>query len=367
MEILSLNFLEMGGEAGDVVERDADGLPRSWPLLKVGDNVATRSAGMPINVRLTHDDLAAIVQYHNAKGVKIPIDSEHVVSNLAGRLGIDEAELLRKLPRYSGVAGFGTLELRGDRLYLTRAEYLDIGKEVLKAGQFRYFSPSLRGLDGKSPLRLTSVALTNSPHLQNVPALTAGENIEDEAVTPEAVAAAIREINQKKEAAMPEDPETKKETTPENAARSGTEPEEPDKSEELLKLIREVLGEDVTAENLKARLAALKTTADGNAELADKVKSLECAEESRKLAAVREQAFKQGKLTPAMLERDYFKNMTSVELAEYCDNVSEGCAAPVGTLEMGETPARSTVPEKTRFNSVGEAIAAAKTEDMKGF
>ena len=366
MEVLLLNFLEMGGD--DAVERDADGLPRAWPLLKAGDNVVTRSEGMPVNVRLTHDDLAAIVQYHDTKGVQIPIDSEHVVSNLAGKLGIDEAELLRKLPRYSGVAGFGTLELRGDTLYLANAEFLDIGKEVLKAGQFRYFSPSLRGLDGKSPLRLTSVALTNSPHLQNVPALTAGENLEDEAVTPEAVAAAIREINQKKEAAMPEDPETKKETTPETPpAAAPKKPEEPDKSEELLKLIREVLGEDVTAENLKARLAALKTTADGNAELADKVKSLECAEESRKLAAVREQAFKQGKLTPAMLERDYFKNMTSVELAEYCDNVAEGCAAPVGTLEMGETPARSTVPEKTRFNSVGEAIAAAKTEDMKGF
>jgi len=85
MEILSLSFLEMGGDGA--VERDGSGLPRSWPILKVGDNVATRSAGMPVNIRLTRDDLAAIVDYHAAKGVKIPIDSEHVVSNLAGKLG----------------------------------------------------------------------------------------------------------------------------------------------------------------------------------------------------------------------------------------------------------------------------------------
>lgn len=365
MEVLLLNFLEMGGD--DAVERDADGLPRAWPLLKVGDNVVTRSEGMPLNLRLTHDDLAAIVQYHDAKGVKIPIDSEHVVSNLAGKLGMDEAELLRKLPRYSGVAGFGNLELRGDALYLVNAEYLDVGKEVLRAGQFRYFSPSLRGLDGKSPLRVTSVALTNTPHLQNVPALTAGEKIEDEAVTPEAVAAAIREINQQKEATMPEDPATKKETVPEAPPAAAPEtPEKPDKSEELLKLIREVLGEDVTAENLKARLAALKTTADGNAELADKVKALECAEESRKLADVRAKALKQGKLTPAMLERDYFKNMTSVELADYCANVADGCAAPVAALELGETKHSTAEPPK-HYNSVGEAIAAAETSDMKGY
>ena len=54
MEVLLLNFLEMGGD--DAVERDADGLPRAWPLLKVGDNVVTRSEGMPLNLRLTHAD-----------------------------------------------------------------------------------------------------------------------------------------------------------------------------------------------------------------------------------------------------------------------------------------------------------------------
>ena len=168
---------------------------------------------------------------------------------------------------------------------------------------------------------------------------------------------------------MPEDPETKKETTPETPpATAPKKPEEPDKSEELLKLIREVLGDDVTPENLKARLAALKTTADGNAELADKVKALECAEESRRLAAVRDKAFKQGKLTPAILERDYFRNMTSAELAEYCDNVAEGCAAPVGSLELGEPPVKSpAAPENHRYTSVGDAIANAKITEMKGF
>ena len=81
-----MNYLALTSERAGVI-RDADGVPVEWTLLKVGDNVATRSAGMPVNIRLTRDDLAAIVDYHAAKGVKIPIDSEHVVSNLAGKLG----------------------------------------------------------------------------------------------------------------------------------------------------------------------------------------------------------------------------------------------------------------------------------------
>ena len=374
MQVTSISFLEMS----DAVERDASGLPRAWPLLHEGDNVVTRSHGMPVNLRLSRDDLAGIVEYHRAKGVKIPIDSEHVVSNLAGRLKMDEAELLRRLPRYCGVAGFGRLELRGDTLFLADAEYLDIGREALKAGQFRYFSPTLRGLDGQSPLRVTSVALTNSPHLQHIPALTAGETNEereDEAATPETVAAAIARLTNPKEAEMPE--EVKKETaaaptpapapeTPAKAPETQTPSAEADA--ELLKLIREVLGEDVTAENLKARLAALKATADGTAALSAKVEQLEAAEEARKLAAVRTDALAHGKLTPAMLQKPYFQSMTAAELSDYCANVADGCAAPVGVLEMGGDASRTSAPAAPkRYASVREAIAAAEVTNMKGF
>ncbi len=62
MQVSNPAALEMGE-----VERDSAGLPRAWPLLKTGDNVVTRSAGMPVNVRLSRDDLAAIVDYSTVK------------------------------------------------------------------------------------------------------------------------------------------------------------------------------------------------------------------------------------------------------------------------------------------------------------
>ena len=161
-----MKITEYSGLELSEVGRDAEGLPVSWPILRAGDNIITRRDSMPVNLELSAQELQDIAAYQQAKGAKIPIDCQHVVSNLAGKLGIDETELLKKLPRYSGVAGFGRLEARGDALYLTDAEWLPIGREVMKAGQFRYFSPSIRGLDGKSPLRVQSVALTNNPCLQ---------------------------------------------------------------------------------------------------------------------------------------------------------------------------------------------------------
>ena len=171
MKITEFSVMEMSE-----VERTADGLPKAWPIFRAGENIVTRRDSMPVNLELSQEDLQSIAAYQRAKGTKIPIDCQHVVSNLAGKLGLDEPELLKRLPRYSGVAGFGNLEARDGALYLTDAEWLPIGSEVMKAGQYRYFSPTIRGLDGKSPLRVMSVALTNNPCLQHCADLAASED-----------------------------------------------------------------------------------------------------------------------------------------------------------------------------------------------
>lgn len=395
MEILDMRVLEMSD-----VERDVAGLPKAWPILRAGDNVVTRRQAMPINLRLTREDLQGMVEYHQAKGVKIPLDCQHVVSNLAGKVGLDEAELLRRLPRYSGVAGFGKLELRGEALYLAEVEYLPIGREVMAAGQFRYFSPALRGLDGKSPLRCTSVALTNEPCLNGLVSLAAAEDGEsDENVTPEMVLEAQNQVKQEKEVLMSDEKKTAGAAagtptllavarevlgdgvTEENLrsmlAALKTKADSLELAEKgktadggeaarTLAVAREVLGDGVTAENLRSQLAALKTKADSGMELAEKVKKLECAEETRALDTVRKDALSKGKLTQAMLERPYFKKMTSVELSEYCQAVDDGVAVPVGVLELGEK--RERVNEKKAESepmTVSDAIAAAPVHEMK--
>ncbi len=334
MEITNLTGIELSE-----VERDSEQLPVAWPMLRVGDNLVTRSNDMPVNLKLTAADLQSMVDYHLAKGVQIPIDCKHVISNLAGKLNIDESELVKQLPRYTGVAGFGKLELRNDTLYFVEAEYLPIGREVMAAGQFRYYSPTIRGLDGKSPLRITSVALTNEPHLQNLAALSAGED--EETVTPEMVREA-QNINPEREVAMTEE---EKETVSEETG--------------LLALLREILGDDVTPENLKEKLLALKAPAAADPEVENRLEKLEAAEEARERRSVVAEAFRRGKLTPAQLATSAFMRMTAAELGEYCDSVADGCAAPVGTLELGERHAGAR-----KFTTVGEAIAAAKITPM---
>lgn len=332
MEIIELSGMEMSE-----VERGTEGLPKAWPIFRAGDNIVTRSNAMPVNLKLTGEDLRSIADYQKAKGTKIPIDCQHVVSNLAGKLGIDEPELLRQMPRFAGVAGFGNLEARGDALYLSDVTWLPIGAEVMKAGQFRYFSPSIRGLDGKSPLRVMSVALTNNPCLQRPADLAASEDEDD--VTPEKVRAALEHITKSKEAAMAEE-ETKTETAP--AASAPPEPEKKNDGE-LLAVLKEVLGDDVTPENLKVTLASLKTKAEATEELSEKVKQLECAEAQRAKrdeAAYRQQVidkgYARGVLTPAKLKTPYIEKMSAAELSDYCDSLPDGCCAPVKALELSE-------------------------------
>ena len=221
-----MKITEFSGMEMSEVERAADGLPKAWPIFRAGENIVTRRDSMPVNLELSQEDLQNIAAYQRAKGTKIPIDCQHVVSNLAGKLGLDEPELLKRLPRYSGVAGFGNLEAREGSLYLTDAEWLPIGAEVMKAGQYRYFSPTIRGLDGKSPLRVMSVALTNNPCLQHCADLAASE---DEEVTPEEVRAAQENIIKHKEADMPEELKTEAAV----AAPAAPEPEKK-ADEELL-------------------------------------------------------------------------------------------------------------------------------------
>lgn len=333
------------------VERGADGLPTSIPLFSAGDNHLT-IRGHPAVLALELSDLQSIVDYHRSKGAKIPLDSRHVLSNLAGRLQIDEAELLRRMPRLAGTAGFGHLELRGETLYLAEIDYNEIGREVLAAELVRYYSPTIRGLDGKSPLRVTSVALDNEPCLNNLSSLAASET--DDTITPEAVKAALDKI---KEQIMPEDEKDKTQTPP---AAADPKPAAPD----LMALIREVLGDDVTPENLAAKLAALKTGSESNAELAEKVKSLECAEESRKLAAAKEKGFRRGVLVAADLDKPYLQKMDSAQLSEYCDSLPDGCRLHAGTLELGGGGRTKPTDPPKKYNSVAEAIADAPTAQM---
>ncbi len=353
-----MELVNLCPEAGlielSTVEKGPDGLPCAWPMLRAGDNFLTLQ-GRSANLKLTAADVSGIVDYHKAKGAKIPLDSRHVISNLAKKLGIDEAELLRRMPRLAGTAGFGALEQRDGALWLSDVEWLPIAAGALKEGMIRYFSPTIKGLDGKSPLRVTSVALDNEPCLQGIASLAASEADDDDPpITPDTVREAISKLTPNKEAVtMPE--ETNAPVIP------GAEAAAKGNDGELLGILKEVLGENVTPENLKALLAALKVKADQLPEIKKQLDQLQLAEDNRNLEAARTKALTEGKLTAAMLEKDFFKNMTAAELSEYCNAMEP--IVPLETLELSERGAAPKIeqPSGKVYSSVEEAIANAPT------
>ena len=163
------NWIALGAEPRNVV-RDENGVPREWVLLRVGDNALTRE-GKDATLRLSAEDMQQIVDYHSRKAELIPIDSEHYLYELANRHQVDETEALRLFPGGVAALGFGSLALCGDALRI-RVQWTPGAYPFLKEKIYKYFSPVIRGLD-HGPLRITSVAMTNTPAINHLDALAA--------------------------------------------------------------------------------------------------------------------------------------------------------------------------------------------------
>ena len=154
------------------VERDENGVPTSWLLVRAGPT-PLRKNGEDYVLELTSKDLSGIVNYQRTSGEKIPIDSNHYLHLLAQKHGIEETDALKIIPSGVAAMGFGTLECRADGTELwIKAEWLPNAYEFLKEKIFRYFSPVFRGLK-EGPVRITSVAMENEPAIKNLDALAA--------------------------------------------------------------------------------------------------------------------------------------------------------------------------------------------------
>lgn len=309
-------------ELGEAVERSADGIPRAWRLLKNGENAFTLK-GEDATLTLGEKEFRIIVDYHRKKGCKIPIDSRHFVSHLATKLKRDESEILKLLPDGTATMGFGNLELRTDGLWLSEAEFVPAAAEMLRAGTIRYFSPTIRGLDGSEPLRVTSVAFDNEPCLNHIPELT-------KVLTLAELSATIQTLE--KEAFMPE---ANKMTAEDQSAAQKRDA-----------VVREVLNlsENDSPETVRGKLVAIQEQAKLVPGLNERIKALELAEEQRNRATELNRLLETGRLTNAMAETDYFKNMDSVELAEYGKSVPEGSF--VNTKKVTEAEKRPEAPVK---------------------
>lgn len=155
---------------GDVLAGGSS--PKPFRLFRVGENILTQN-GRELKLTLSAEDLTSIAEYCRAKGEKIPIDSRHALFLAAERAGLSESEALKSIPSAVSALGFASLEMRDDGLYATQIELLPLAAELFKQGALRYYSPVIRGLDGKSPLRVTSIAMDNVPALNNLEMIAA--------------------------------------------------------------------------------------------------------------------------------------------------------------------------------------------------
>lgn len=166
---------------GDVISED--GAPKPFRLFRIGENALTQN-GKDFKLALTPEDLENIVEYQRKKGEKIPIDSRHALMLAAEKAHVTESEALQAVPSAVAALGFASLERRDDGLYASDVELLPLGAELFRQGALRYYSPVIRGLDGKSPLRVTSIAMDNVPALNNLEMLAASAEAVSETQTP---------------------------------------------------------------------------------------------------------------------------------------------------------------------------------------
>lgn len=152
------------------VLRDENGVPVEWTLLRVGDTPLCQE-GTDSVLTLTAERLRAIMDYFAKKGEEIPLDSEHYLYELANQKKMDEGEALRLFPGGVAAMGYGALALSGENLRI-RVKWAPAAYEFMKEKIYKYFSPVLRGFE-KGPLRVTSVAMTNTPAINNLDALAA--------------------------------------------------------------------------------------------------------------------------------------------------------------------------------------------------
>ena len=158
------------------VRRDASGVPTAFRLLKPGVCEMTLD-GKSVAGEIDAADIQAILDYHALKGEMIPIDCEHLLKLLADARGIDEASLLKNEPLLGEQAAAGSATLVGENgeIWAHIQKLTARARELLSLKgdkAYFYFSPVFRGLSN-GPLRVTSIALTNLPAINNLPALAA--------------------------------------------------------------------------------------------------------------------------------------------------------------------------------------------------
>ena len=302
--------------------RDENGVPVEWTVLQPGENPYCQD-GKDGVVTLTPDGLTQILDYYAKKGELIPVDSEHYLYALANEKQVDEAEALRMIPDGVAAMGFGELLRAGDALRI-RVKWTPAAYKLMREKIYKYFSPVVRGLEN-GPLRVTSVAMTNTPAINNLDALAARSEQQPETGGKEPVMGKLEKALMRL---------TGRDSI---ALGSGTTEAEKDslacEVEEKADLIEQVkallgLAEDAGLDEIVAALKAEMEKAKTADEKQKKLEDLEDAAEKKAHAELVEKGRAEGKIDDS--DTEYVQSLNSKALAAHLAHA--GVKVPVGRI-----------------------------------
>ncbi len=323
-----MNYLALTSDVGESpgVIRDANGVPVEWTLLKVGDNPICQE-GRDGVIALSTADMRSIVEYHEKKGELIPIDSEHYLFALAQSKKLDEAEALRLFPGAVAALGYGALALSGEELRV-KVQWTPAAYAMLKEKIYKYFSPVLRGLE-KPPLRLTSVAMTNTPAINNLDALAAS------AIKPPGASGRKAVMGNLEKALARLTGRDAVALEAENEKERDAVAAEVEEKASIIEQVRSLLklGDTATLDEITAALKAELEKAASADEKQTKLDELAAAAEKQAHAALVARGRAERKITDADME--YVNGLDSKALSAYLDHTSAKFPAP-----PAKTPAR---------------------------
>ena len=336
MNTIALSAAELG------VIRDENGVPVEWSVFKAGDTPFCQE-GRDGVIRLTAANLQEIISYHNKKGEMIPIDSEHYLYALANKKELDENEVLQLFPGSVAAMGFGALSLENDTLRI-KVKWNPAAYEMLKEKIYKYFSPVLRGIrDG--PLRLTSVAMTNTPAINNLDALAASANQPGKGSTMTKLEKALLRLTGRDSVAL--------------EAEGDAVAVEIEQKADLIEQVKKLLNLENSA-TLEEVIAALKAETEKAASADEKQQQLEeiaASAEKKAHADLVEKGRRERKIVDA--DMDYINSLDSKALSAYLDHAAPKFPAPLGEKPERKGDAISLSAEDKR------AISALRNAGIK--
>ena len=136
-------------------------LPEQIPILRFGKNTYTKLTSGNADFDFTEKDADTVITEFSRRKLEIPIDYEH--QTLSG-------------VQAPAAGWIDKLEKTKDGLIAKVKYWTETAKKYLTNGEYRYFSPVIKfSRTGRNVSGLHSVALTNNPALDDIPALVADE------------------------------------------------------------------------------------------------------------------------------------------------------------------------------------------------